>query len=262
MYAENLIGKKVLLIDDDFDFLRLIILTFNDTGAQVITSPNGAEALSKLFAYQPDLIILDAMLPGIDGFTICRQIRQYSSTPVMMLSALERDELVLRGLEAGADDFLSKPINPEILLARAKAMMRRSELNNVFQSGLPYKDGRLEIDTEKHRVFVCGDPVKFTPVEYRILSYLVGNAGKVLSYEQILGGVWSKNHKGKYGSVHVYISHLRRKIEEDPKKPIYIRSVHRVGYIFEKRQQANVIREQLDLLLNQTIKTEEEIFDR
>lgn len=243
MYAENLTGKKVLLVDDDFDFLKLTILTFNDTGAQVITSPNGVEAVSQLFTYQPDLIILDAMLPGIDGFTICREIRQYSNTPVIMLSSLEHDELTLKGLEAGADDFLSKPINPEILLARAKAIMRRSELNNEYQSELSYKDSRLEIDFEKHRVLVCDEPVKLTPVEFRMLAFLVGNAGKVTSYEQILFGVWPGDQKGKPGSVHVYISHLRRKIEENPKKPAYIRSVNRVGYIFEKQGQTGMFRE-------------------
>ena len=242
MYAENFTGKKILLIDDDFDFLRLTILTFNNTGAKIITSPNGVEAVSYLIMHQPDLIILDAMLPGIDGFMICRQIRQYSNTPVIMLSSMEHDELMLRGLEAGADDFLSKPINPEILLARARAIMRRSNLSTEYQLALSYKDDRLNIDFEKRRVLVCGEPVKLTPVEFRMLAFLIDNMGKVVSYEQIIFDVWSRNHKGKQGSVHVYISHLRRKIEEDPKDPAYIRSVHRVGYIFEKQSQTDVFR--------------------
>ena len=241
MYTENLIGKKILLIDDDVDFLKLTSLIFHQFGAQVIMTPNGLEAMGKLFTQRPDLIILDAMMPGIDGFKICQRIRQYSNTPLIMLSALDRDELMLKGLEAGADDFLSKPVNPEILLARAKAVMRRSELNNDDQGVLSYKDGRLEIDIERHRVLIGGKQVKVSPVEFRLLAYLMGNAGRVMSYEQILFGVWSGNHKGKYGYVHVYISHLRNKIEEDPKQPRYIRSIHRVGYIFERQSQATVL---------------------
>jgi DNA-binding response OmpR family regulator len=243
MYVENLTGKKVLLIDDDFDFLKLTILTFNDTGALIITSPDGVEAVSNLKVHQPDLIILDAMLPGIDGFTVCREIRQYSNTPVIMLSSMEHDELTLKGLEAGADDFLSKPINPDILLARARAIMRRSTSNNEHQLALSYKDARLEIDFEKHRVQVCGELVKFTPVEFRMLAFLIGNVGRVVTYEQIVLDVWSGNHKGKQGNVHVYISHLRRKIEENPKDPTYIRSVHRVGYIFENQGRADTSRD-------------------
>jgi DNA-binding response OmpR family regulator len=190
---------------------------------------------------QPDLIILDAMMPGIDGFQICQRIRQYSNTPLIMLSALDHDDLMLKGLEAGADDFLSKPINPEILVARARAVIRRSEQSNGYQEVFNYNDGRLEIDIEKHRVLVGGKQIKLTPVEFRLLAYLAGNAGKVISYEQILFGVWSGDHKGKYGYVHVYISHLRNKIEQDPKKPRYIRSIHSVGYIFEKQSQVVVL---------------------
>lgn len=241
MSTDNLIGKKILLIDDDLDFLRLTNLIFSRSGAQVIMTPNGLEAMGKLFTQQPDLIILDALMPGIDGFKICQRIRQYTNTPLIMLSALDHDELMLKGLAAGADDFLSKPVNPDILLARARAVLRRSELNNAYQELLGYKDDRLEIDLEKHRVSVSGKQVKLTPVEFRMLAYLASNAGRIISYEDILFGVWSGDHKGKYGYVHVYISNLRNKIEEDPKKPAYIRSIHRVGYMFEKQSQVTVV---------------------
>src|SRR3990172_4016072 len=146
MSTDNLIGKKILLIDDDLDFLRLTNLIFSRSGAQVIMTPNGLEAMGKLFTQQPDLIILDALMPGIDGFKICQRIRQYTNTPLIMLSALDHDELMLKGLEAGADDFLSKPINPEILLARAKAVMRRGRPNKAYQEVVNYADGHLEID--------------------------------------------------------------------------------------------------------------------
>jgi DNA-binding response OmpR family regulator len=241
MSTNDMIGKKILLIDDDADFLRLTSLIFKATGAQVITSPNGLEGMGKLFTHRPDLIILDAMLPGVDGFQICKRIRQFSNTPLIMMSALDQDQLMLQGLEAGADDFLSKPINPEILLARAKAVMRRGEQNNANQEGRNYDDGRLEIDVEKHRVQIRGKDIKLTPVQFRLLAFLAGNEGRVLSYEQILHSVWGSEYMGKYGYVHVYISHLRSKIEQDPKSPLYIRSVHGVGYIFEKQGQAVVL---------------------
>lgn len=241
MSYDNLSGKKILLIDDDPDFFKLTSLIFRSSGAYVIMAPNGPEGLGKLFTHKPDLIILDAMIPGLDGFQICRKIRQFSNIPLMMMSAMDQDDLMLRGLEAGADDFLSKPINPEVLLARARAVMRRIANNMDSQEEFIYNDGRLKIDIERHSVFICGNEVKISPIEFRLLAYLVGNAGRVISYEQILFGVWSSEHKGKYGYVHVYISHLRNKIEENPKKPVYIRSVNRVGYIFEKQSQPTEI---------------------
>jgi two-component system KDP operon response regulator KdpE len=230
-----MLEKRILVIDDDVDFSKLTSLIFKSSGADVIVASNGPEGMGQLFTQQPDLIILDAMMPGIDGFQICKRIRQYSKIPLIMMSAMDHDELMLRGLEAGADDFLSKPVNPEILLARANALIRRTEKNNVYQNFLSYKDDRLEIDIEKRRVLVYGKQVQLSPVEFRLLAYLLSNVGRVTSYEQILYGVWSGVPKEKYGYVHVYISHLRNKLEDDPKKPNYIRSVRRVGYIFEKQ---------------------------
>jgi DNA-binding response OmpR family regulator len=241
MSNNHMIGKTILLIDDDTDFLKLTSMIFKESGAQVIETLSGLEGMGKLFTHRPDLIILDAMMPGVDGFQICQKIRQFSNTPLIMLSALDQDQLMLQGLEAGADDFLSKPVNPEILIARARAVMRRGEQKNRYQEVLNYDDGRLEIDVEKHRVQVGGKEIKLTPVEFRLLAFLAGNEGRVLSYEQILFNVWGGEYKGKYGYVHVYVSHLRSKIEKDPRSPRYIRSIHGVGYIFERQSQAVVL---------------------
>lgn len=230
-----MIGKKILLIDDDVDFLKLTSLIFKESGAQAITARDGLEGMGKLFTQHPDLIILDVMMPGIDGFQVCQRIRQYSNTPLIMLTALDHDDHMLKGLEAGADDFLSKPINREILLARAKAVLRRSEQSNGYQDVLNYDDGLLKIDLEKHRVMVRDIQVKLTPVEFRLLAYLASNAGRVLPFEQILDNVWGSEYKGNDDYVHVYVSHLRSKIEKDSKKPRYIQSIHGVGYIFEKQ---------------------------
>lgn len=230
-----MIGKKILLIDDEADFLKLISQIFEESGAEPITALDGLEGMSKIFTYQPDLIILDIMMPGIDGFLTCQRIRQFSNTPLILLSALDQDHLILQGLEAGADDFLSKPINPEILLARAKAVIRRDRQKSDYLAMIDYDDGRLKIAFEKYRVQIAGDEVKLTPVEFRLLAYFVGNAGKVLSYEQILFSVWGNEYKGNDDYVHVYVSHLRSKIERDPKSPCYIMSIYGVGYMFKKQ---------------------------
>lgn len=228
-------GKKVLIIDEDVDFLRLIRLIFIEAGAQAITTRDGLDGMGRLFTQQPDLIILDIMMPEMDGFQVCQKIRQFSNVPLILLSVLDQDELMLRGLEAGADDFLSKPVNPEILLARARALTRRGRRNNLVQEIDNYNDNRLEIDIDKHRVLVDGEHVRLTSVEFRLLAYLVGRAGRVLSFEQILFRVWGSEYKGNDDYVHVYISHLRSKIEPDPKHPRYIRSIYGVGYIFEQQ---------------------------
>jgi DNA-binding response OmpR family regulator len=233
--SKTMIGKKVLLIDDDIEFLKLTSLIFKESGAQPITARDGLEGMGKLFTQRPDLIILDVMMPGIDGFKICQRIRQYSNTPLIMLTALDHDEHMLKGLEAGADDFLSKPINREVLVARAKAVIRRSEQSNGYHEIFNYRDDRLEIDIEKHRVLLEGVQVKLTPVEFRLLAYLASNAGRALSFGQILDNVWGNEYKGNDDYVHVYVSHLRNKIEKDSKNPRYILSIHGVGYIFEKQ---------------------------
>lgn len=230
-----MIGKKILLIDDDPDFLKVTSLILKKSGAEPITALDGLEGMSKIFTHQPDLIILDIMMPGIDGFQICQRIRQFSNTPLIMLSALDKDQLMLQGLEAGADDFLPKPINPEILLARAKAVMRRDRQKSDYPALSNYNDGRLEIDFEKFRVQIEGDEVKLTPVEFRLLAYLASNADRVLSYDQILFSVWGSEYNGKDDYVHVYVSHLRSKIELDPKNPRYILSIYGTGYIFTKQ---------------------------
>ena len=230
-----MIGKKVLLIDDDPDFLQLTCRIFENAGAQVITAYDGLEGINKLYTHRPNLIILDVMMPGEDGFEVCQRIRQIAATPLIMVTALNQEQEILRGLDAGADDFLSKPFNSEILLARARAVLRRSEQDNEYQEMPNYDDGHLKINTEKHRVLVKGKQVKLTPVEFRLLIFLLSNTGKVLSFGKILDTVWGREYKGNDNYVHVYISQLRRKIEPDSKNPCYILSVHGVGYLFEKQ---------------------------
>jgi two-component system, OmpR family, alkaline phosphatase synthesis response regulator PhoP len=251
--------ETVLIVDDDADLLQLASLIFKKAGAQVITANDGLDGISKFFTCHPDLIILDVMMPGNSGFEICQRIRQVSEAPLIFLTALNQEHEMLRGLAAGADDFLSKPFNPDILLARARAVLRRTQRSNTNngsngQSGthgykahhrsnpngrtdsFSYNDGYLSIDIERHEVLIHGKRIKLTPVEFRLLVYLARNAGKLLTFDKLIINVWGNEYLGSMEHVHVYISHLRRKIEEDARQPRYIITVHGVGYIFEKQE--------------------------
>jgi|SRR5687768_10977113 len=227
-------NKKVLIIDDDAGFLYLASLLFKKEGATVFTARDGLEGISKLFTHQPDLTILDVTMPGLNGFEVCQRIRQISDTPIIILTALNDEQDMLRGLKAGADDFLSKPFNPKILLARARTVLRRTEHLQSQKDSFNYDDGHLSIDMERRHVLLHDKRIKLTPTEFRLLIYLVRNPGKVLTFEQILANVWGNEYRGNLDYVHVYVSHLRNKIEENPKSPRYILTVHGIGYIFER----------------------------
>jgi len=227
-------NKKVLIIDDDAGFLYLASLLFKKAGATVFTARDGLEGISKLFTHQPDLTVLDVTMPGLNGFEVCQRIRQLWDTPIIMLTALNDEQDMLRGLKAGADDFLSKPFNPEILLARARTVLRRTEHLQSQTDSFNYDDGHLSIDMERRHVLLNDKRIKLTPTEFRLLTYLVRNPGKVLTFEQILANVWGNEYRGNLDYVHVYISHLRNKVEEYPKQPRYILTVHGIGYIFER----------------------------
>ena len=246
--------QTILIIDDDADLLQLASLIFKKAGARVITAHDGLDGLSKFFTHHPNLIILDVMMPGSNGFDVCQRIRQVSEDPLIMLTALNQEKDVLQGLAAGADDFLSKPFNPDILLARAQTVLRRSQRSNGYNgqkgyngnnghnghngssSSFSYNDGYLSIDIEKHEVLIHGKRVKLTPVEFRLLVFLARNAGKLLTFEKILVNVWGNEYRGSLEHVHVYISHLRKKVEEDARNPRYIMTIHGMGYIFEKQE--------------------------
>jgi DNA-binding response OmpR family regulator len=246
-----MIGKKVLLVDDDIDSLRMNRIIFINAGAQVFTANDGLEGISKLHSHRPDLVILDVMMPGGSGYEVCKQIRKISNVPVIMLTALGQEQNELDGLDAGADDYLSKPYNPEILLARARSVIRRSEQNDNHDLGNDYDDGHLKIDFEKHQVLIDGKHIKLTPMEFRLLAHLEENAGRVLTFANILQHVWGNEYQGSDDYVHIYISHLRHKIEQDAKEPHYITSVRGVGYLFEKQKPTLASDEQINQLSDQ-----------
>jgi DNA-binding response OmpR family regulator len=229
-----MIGQKVLLIDDDADLLHLAGLLFKKAGAHIFTARDGLEGISKLFTCNPNLIILDVMMPGTNGFEVCQRIRQVSNAPIIMLTALNHEQEMLRGLESGADDFLSKPFNADVLMARAKTVLRRSANGGAQNSNFQFNNGHLSIDIERRHVLVDERRVKLTPIEFRLLVYMARNAGKVLTFNHILSNVWGDEYRGSVDYVHVYVSHLRNKIEENAKRPRYVLTVHGVGYMFER----------------------------
>ncbi len=227
--------KKVLVVDDDPALLPLIEYTFAREGYEVLTACDGKEALKEFFAHKPDLVILDIMMPRMDGWETCRRIREVSDVPILMLTARGQDEDIVRGLEYGADDYLTKPFSIKVLLAHARAVLRRAALPPVeYAEPTTYADDFLTIDLKERRVTVGGEPVKLTPTEYRLLAYLVQNAGQVLTFTQILQNVWGWEYQDDLDYVRVYVWHLRQKLEQDPKNPRYIQTELGVGYRFEK----------------------------
>ena len=230
-----MIDTKVLIIDDDADLRQLAGLLFKRAGAQVVAVSDGLEGISKLFTYQPSLVILDVVMPETNGFEICRRIRQVSDVPIIMLTSLNHEKDMLQGLDAGADDFLVKPFSGDVLIARAKTILRRVKKESPTPSNnYDFNHGRLSIDLDRRQVLVDEKRMKLSPIEFRLLVYLARHAGKVLTFDHILVNVWGSEYKGSMDYVHVYVSHLRNKIEENPKDPRYILTVHGIGYMFER----------------------------
>lgn len=228
--------KKILLIDDDPYLLELITHIFTTrTSAQIFTAPNGSEGLRQFFDLRPDLVILDLMMPKIDGWAVCTQIRQLSNVPVIFFTASSREEDVVRGLDSGAVDFITKPVKPKILLARVRAALRQTEGSTLIKKHRVYHDQYLTIDLAAHRVTVQDRPVKLSATEFKLLAYLYQNAGQVLTSAQILSYVWGDSYQNNVEYVHVYASHLRKKLERNPKKPEYLLTEHGVGYRFDKK---------------------------
>lgn len=226
--------KNILVIDDDPNILRLIEYTFSRIGIVVHTAESGEEGLRQFYAQQPDLIILDIMMAEMDGWEVCARIRQISDVPIIFLTALGGEENIVRGLDCGAVDYMVKPFGPRVLVARAQAALRQVERNSTPEKPPTYRDDYLTIDLETRRVLVRGEPVRLTATEYQLLAYLLQNAGQVLAFEQILENVWGSEYEDCVNYVHVYMWHLRNKLEEDPKDPRYLVTEHGVGYRFRK----------------------------
>ena len=227
-------NKTVLIIDDDVNLCQIVKFAFTRAGAQVYTALNGREGLREFYEHRPDLVLLDIRMPDMDGWETCRQIRLLSNIPIIMLTTMNQDGEIVQGLNHGADDFVTKPFSHEVLMARARAVLRRADAPTFGEQSTDYHDSYLAVDLKTRRVFVRGEPVKLTATEFRLLSYLLDNADRILTYEIILNNVWGEEYQQSIDYVHVYLSHLRRKLEEDPRRPRYLMTEHGVGYRFER----------------------------
>jgi two-component system KDP operon response regulator KdpE len=231
-------GKKILVIDDDPAFARLVEHVLTQKGYEVLNASRGEDGLRLLFAHRPDMVLLDLVMPGMDGWQTCSRIREISDIPIIMLTAQEKaEEDIVRGLDCGADDYLMKSVGSRELVARVRAVMRRAELPSRDKGGgITYSDGFLTVDIAARIVMVKGKRVRLTPIEFRLLALLMQNAGRILTHRQLLEGVWGWEYIDDVDYVRIYVWHLRQKIESDPTQPKYIITEPGVGYYFHKAE--------------------------
>jgi two-component system alkaline phosphatase synthesis response regulator PhoP len=220
-------GKRVLVVDDDAKTVELVKLYLKRDGYRVLTAYDGMEALRLAREGHPDLIVLDLMLPGIDGLEICRTLRTESDVPVIMLTAKSTDQDKLVGLDLGADDYVTKPFSPKELAARVRAVLRRMPGE---RGPTKIKHGELTVNFLKHEAFLAGKPLNLTTVEFKLLAALVKEPGRVFSRAQLIENALGHDFEGFDRTIDVHILNLRRKLEPDPSRPRYIKTVYGAGY--------------------------------
>ncbi len=226
----------VLIIDDDTMHLNMVKDALQAAGYHVLTAVDGQAGLRALYKAHPDLVLLDVNMPTMDGWTVCERIREVSNIPIIMLTARGAPEEVIKGLDLGADDYIAKPFELGVLLARVRANLRRAASPPTqVAGGEGYHDEHLAIDLEERRVRVDGKLIRLTPTEFNLLALLVSRAPRTVPYRELLERVWGFEYIDDIDYLRVYIWHLRRKLEPDPKNPIYILNELGVGYRFEKR---------------------------
>ncbi len=224
----------ILVVDDEPRMVQFITMNLELEAFRVVSAFDGYQALEKMTRELPDLVVLDIMMPEMDGFETLRKIRKVSAVPVIFLSAKGEEFDRVKGLDLGADDYIAKPFSPRELISRIRAVLRR--LEPVAPAlGLPVKvDDDLCINFEQRKVIVRGQEVKLRPTEYRLLYQLVTNAGRLLTHETLLSRVWGPEYRDEDHYVRLYITYLRQKIEKDPKNPKYILSERGLGYRFKE----------------------------
>jgi len=222
---------KVLVVDDDQSLIFMLKQQLEQAGYEVFTAESGREALKVFFDYRPDIVILDTRMPEMDGYTLIERLREISDVPIMILSAYGEEDDVVRGLEVGADDYVLKPYRLRELLGRIRALLRRY-LAYKQEPPITYQDDFLTIDLRTRRVVKGGEEIHLTPTEFRLLSALMENADQVVSNKELLNRVWGWEFRNDVDYPRIYIWHLRRKIDPDPKRPTYIRTEYGIGYRF------------------------------
>lgn len=227
---------RVLVVDDETSLLSLVRSYLEREGFEVRTAQDGETALAVARETSPDLVVLDLMLPGLDGVEVCRRLRQFSDAYVIMLTARSEELDKIVGLSVGADDYVTKPFSPRELVARVKAMLRRPRHPAGLapeEAPAPQRFGELTLDLAGHRVFRAGVELELTPLEYKLLTTLASAPGRVFTREQLLEKVWGYDYYGDDHVVDVHVASLRRKLDEDPSRPRWVRTVRGAGYRFE-----------------------------
>ncbi len=224
--------ERVLIIDDNSADRRLLKDALEHAGHSVEEAADGRTGLKVLFASRPDIVVLDVLMPEMDGWTVCQRIREVTDVPIIMLTSLNRPDEVVKGLELGADDFVSKPISPKELVARVRAVLRRARAAPTTEEAFTYDDGSLLVDVGQHVVRLDGDPVELSPTEFRLLVALAESPGRVHTYEALLGHVWGSEYVDDIDFLRVYIWRLRKKLEKDPDNPARIQTERGFGYRF------------------------------
>lgn len=225
---------KILVVDDEPHLLKLVRSNLETAHYKVNTAMEGTSALSILEKEGADLVILDVMMPGLDGFQVLEKLREFSTVPVVMLTAKDQDVDVVRGFSLGADDYIRKPFSVHELLARVEAVLRRTVPPEEIQTRPPFVAGEFEMDFTARKVRVRGQEVKLGPTEWKLLTQLVMNSGRVMLHADLLRKVWGPEYGGETEYLRVYINYLRNKIEQDPAHPKFIVTEHGVGYLFKK----------------------------
>jgi len=224
----------VLVVDDERRYRELLDLNLSRRGYRVLQAADGLSALNLVEAEAPDLVVLDLKLPDMDGYEVCRRIRDHSSVPIIMLTAKAEQAEKIRGLQLGADDYVTKPFSADELLARVDAVLRRSEAARGASMSATFDAGHLHIDFSEHRVTLRGREVALSAGEYRLLAQLAANAGRVMVQDELLRRVWGPDYSGATALLQTAIGRLRRKIEDEPAAPRYILTKRGVGYLLAK----------------------------
>jgi len=240
--------RKTLIVvaDDDPQLLRLVTRNLQLDGYEAIAAGDGQQALEQIEAYAPDLVLLDVMMPRLDGFTVCQRVREFSIVPIIIVTARGQDQDKVRGLDLGADDYLTKPFSVEELLARVRAVLRRSQFSGresgaaagtALQASITI--GELTVDYAQHQVALAGREIPLTPIEHRLLAYLAQNVGRVLTQDLLLEQVWGPEYLGESHLLQVNINRLRRKLEPGTSQSRYILTKTGIGYLLPAQPHAS-----------------------
>ncbi len=232
--------EKILVVEDDPEFRSLTQTWLQNAGYEVITAEHGQEGLRRVFSSRPNLVLLDVNMPKLDGWEVCKRIREMSEIPIMMMTVNNQVDDRLRGFNNGADDYIAKPVDFQELLARVKSILRRTNSGKPeSDEPVTFDNGEIEIDWRSRQVWVRKERVKLSNTEFKILATLIKNRGWIVTHEQLLEKAWGPNYIGDKSFVKLYIRYLRKKIDKDPQNPKYILTERGVGYYFALQDESS-----------------------